>query len=116
MFWFEGDLVLHDSIKSIGVNSFWYCNGFNGNLYLSKELVKIPSYAFCNCYGFVGDLVIPEYVNFIDKRSFSNCYGFNGHLILPKKWTALPIVKKQRITTLLSLDILLYVFLLLMRL
>ncbi len=85
---FTGDLVIPEGVTSIGRYTFTNCSGFNGTLTLPESLTEIGQYAFNNC-GFTSDLVIPDNVTTIDNYAFYQCYGFNGTLKLSKKLTSI---------------------------
>ncbi|MCQ2308280.1 MAG: leucine-rich repeat protein [Bacteroidales bacterium] len=57
---------------------------FTGNLVLPNTLESIGEEAFRNCHSFTGDLVIPNSVTSIGKRAFYDCSGFNGTLTIGK--------------------------------
>ena len=78
----KGDLIIPDSVKSIGAYAFEDCTGFNGKLVLSKCLETIKLYAFANCGQLSGDLRIPQPVQEIEFGAFENCKGFDGKYTL----------------------------------
>ena len=81
-----GDLVIPDSVTSIGESAFMDC-GFDGKLILPKGITKIENYVFYNC-KFTGDLVIPNNVQTIGKSAFSQC-TFTGNLIISEGVTSI---------------------------
>lgn len=84
---FMGTLTLSDALETIGDNAFLYCTYMNGTLTLPNSLISIGAAAFAYCYGFTGDLVIPDAVTFIGESAFQICSGFNGTLTLGKTLT-----------------------------
>lgn len=83
-----GDLVIPDSVTSIGDSAFYYCQKFDGTLTLSQHLESIGKSAFQST-TFTGDLVIPDSVTSIGDSAFS--YGrFDGTLTLSKNLTDIP--------------------------
>lgn len=81
---FMGTLTLSDALETIGDNAFLYCTYMNGTLTLPNTLRSIGAAAFAYCYGFTGDLIIPDAVTFIGESAFLICSGFNGTLTLGK--------------------------------
>ena len=103
---FTGNLVIPNSVTSIGAYAFNYCSNFKGSLTLSENLITIDSYAFnyCgftsikfeknskletigqgafySCSSLSGNLTIPNSVTSIGNSAFYNCYGFKGNLTL----------------------------------
>ncbi len=90
---FTGDLVIPNSVTTIGNNAFYNCRDFSGSLILSESLETIGSYAFASSssysMGFTGDLVIPNSVTTIGNNAFYNCRGFKGSLILSENLTSI---------------------------
>jgi hypothetical protein len=84
---FTGDLVIPNSVTSIGDGAFRECQGFNGTLSLSNTLETIGEYAFYGCYNMTGTLQLPEGLNTIEKRAFNNCRGLIGDLVIPNSVT-----------------------------
>lgn len=87
--YFTGDLVIPNSVSVIGNSAFENCEGFNGTLTLSNSLTDIGSYAFNGCRYITGDLVIPNSVAVIGASAFKNCLGFNGTLTLSNGLTVI---------------------------
>ena len=80
-----GDLFISDSVEYLGQSAFEGCCGFDGILYIGKGIKEIPKRAFRYCYGFSGDLLIPENIESIGDEAFFNCFGFSDSLIMPRK-------------------------------
>lgn len=80
----NGTLTLSNSLIWIGEDAFLNCPGLTGKLTLPNSLKHIYGGAFYRCTGFTGDLVIPESVISIRMSAFSGCTGFTGDLLLPK--------------------------------
>ncbi|MCH5245692.1 MAG: leucine-rich repeat domain-containing protein [Muribaculaceae bacterium] len=94
-----GNLVLPETVRSIGRQAFQNCSGLTGVLDLSKlktlsgnifegcsgfnqlilgdNITGIPVDAFSGCSGFQGELDLSN-VNNIDGRAFKNCSGFSS--------------------------------------
>lgn len=87
--YFTGDLVIPNSVSVIGNSAFENCEGFNGTLTLSNSLTDIGSYAFNGCRYITGDLVIPNSVAVIGASAFQSCLGFNGTLTLSNGLTVI---------------------------
>ncbi|MDE6048365.1 MAG: leucine-rich repeat domain-containing protein, partial [Paramuribaculum sp.] len=108
---YNGELVLPNTIVSIGDSAFMGCKGLNGNLKLPDGLKSIGNYAFAACgsciysrglkpiddnllfpwhiinltnsqFGFKGSLLIPESVVTIGDGAFCGT-DFTGDLIIP---------------------------------
>ncbi len=70
---FIGDLIIPNSVTTIGKYAFHNCNGFTGNLTIGNSVTSIGDYAFQNCSGFTGSLTIPNSVTYIGRNAFKNC-------------------------------------------
>lgn len=81
---FNGNLIFAEGskLKTIGKQAFKASNGMNlnGNLILPESLETIGDEAFRKCNKFTGDLVIPKNVKTIGNNAFMSCSGFNGTL------------------------------------
>lgn len=75
--YFKGELVLPESLYSIGDNAFAY-TGFNGVLTLPSGLVKIGSSAFRGCARLSGILEIPDNIISISPSAFGDCRQIEG--------------------------------------
>lgn len=73
-----GDLVIPDSVISLGTYAFENCDNFNGILKLSNQLKEIQLGTFKQCSGLRGDLVIPDSVTKIESYSFYKCKHFTS--------------------------------------
>lgn len=67
----KGDLIIPDSVTSIGEMAFADCQSLDGRLQLSKNLTKIPNMAFFECYNLTGNLIIPNGITSIGDSAFS---------------------------------------------
>lgn len=76
-----GDLVIPNTVLTIGNGSFQDCYGF-GSLTIGNSVVRIESQAFCCCSNLSGDLVIPNSVTEIGSSAFQGCTHFNGSLTI----------------------------------
>ena len=77
-----GDLVIPDSVKTIGIAAFAACRGLNGTLTFGNGLISIGDQAFHSCGALTGDLIIPNSVKTIGSMVFFNCWGFTGKLTI----------------------------------
>ena len=81
---FTGDLVIPESVTSLGAYAFCGCDNFNGTLTLPNSLETINNYTFSGCSGFTGELIIPESVTSIGNLAFNSCRSFTGTLVIPE--------------------------------
>ena len=86
---FTGDLVIPESVTSLGAYAFYGCDNFNGTLTLPETLETINNYTFYGCSGLTGELVIPNSIISINDRAFSGCSGFTGTLVIPENVTTI---------------------------
>lgn len=84
---FTGDLIIPNSVLTIGGGAFADCNGFTGTLTISESLTTISESVFISCSGFTGNLNIPESVTTIGQSAFAGCSGFTGTLNIPESVT-----------------------------
>ena len=84
---FTGNLVIPNSVTSIGSGAFYYCNGFTGNLTIPNSVTFIGLDAFRGCNGFTGNLTISNSVTVIYNFTFGDCSGFTGSLTIPNSVT-----------------------------
>ena len=84
----SGTLTLSNSLKSIGDKAFIACSGLTGELTIPNSVKNIGKFAFCNCSRFMGELTIPNSVKNIGTSAFENCIGFTGDLLLHKSLEA----------------------------
>ena len=84
----SGTLTLSNSLKSIGDKAFIACSGLTGELTIPNSVKTIGKFAFCNCSGLTGELTIPNSVKTIGTSAFESCTGFTGDLLLHKSLEA----------------------------
>ena len=85
----EGNIIIPNSVKTIGEAAFADCSGFTGELKIPTSVTAIGYEAFANCSGFTGELVIPSSVTTLGDGAFRNCSGFTGDLVLPRSLTVI---------------------------
>ena len=83
----KGQLVLPDSLESIGSCAFFGCDELTGNLVLPEGLRYIGGGAFNVCSGLTGTLVLPESLKEVDATAFNGCTGLTGTLKIPANLT-----------------------------
>lgn len=84
-----GNLILPESLTTIGDYTFIHCSGFTGNLNIPKGVTIIGDYAFGSCSGFTGSLILPEGLTTIGDSAFNYCTGFTGNLTIPEGVTTI---------------------------
>ncbi len=78
----EGNLIIPDSVTSIGKYAFKFCTNFNGTITIGAGLTEIPDSAFAYCTGLKGNLNLSGIIT-VGTDAFYNCSGFSN-LILGK--------------------------------
>lgn len=78
-----GDLVIPNSVASIGDSAFYSCWQLNGSLVVPEGATSIGNHAFYGCTGFKDNLVIPRSVTNIGEGAFFGC-KFTGNLVIPE--------------------------------
>ena len=78
---FDGTLLLHDGITSIGEQAFAN-TPLRGELVLPKNIVVIDEYAFSGC-NFSGSLIIPNQLAILNKGVFQNNTRLTGIINIP---------------------------------
>jgi len=84
---FACNLVLPNSLLTIGENAFQNCSGFTGDLIIPDNVTTIGANAFHGCSGFTGDLTIGNSVETIGETAFENCSGFTGTLTIGESYS-----------------------------
>ncbi len=83
----SGPLIFAEGskLKTIGNQAFYSNNGnkLSGNLILPDSLETIGNEAFRRCYDLTGDLNIPKNVKTIGNGAFRECTGMTGSLTIP---------------------------------
>ena len=84
-----GNLILPNSLTSIGQYAFSYCKGLSGDLIIPNSVISIGQGAFSECSGFTGSLIIPNSVTTIEQVAFDGCSGLTGSLTIPNSVTTI---------------------------
>ena len=79
----SGDLVIPDSVTSIGYAAFLNCQAINGSLTLSENLKEIHYGAFYGCSNMTGTLNLPNGLEVIEDYAFFKCSRLTGNLVIP---------------------------------
>ena len=87
---FACNLVLPNSLLTIGDNAFQNCSGFTGDLIIPENVTSIGGNAFNGCSGFTGDLTIGNSVETIGEYAFANCTGLQGTLTIGESFSSCP--------------------------
>ena len=67
----EGELIIPDSVTSIGSSAFWYCRGLT-SVTIGNGVTSISDYAFYNCSSLTS-ITIPDSVTSIGGSAFYGC-------------------------------------------
>ena len=73
-----GNLIIPESVTTIGRSAFSGCSGFTGSLTIPESVTTIGGYTFFECSGLTGNLTIPENVTTIGYAAFSDCSGLTN--------------------------------------
>ena len=71
-----GDLIIPDSVTSIGVAAFYDMPNMDGILKISKNITRIEAITFSRSNKLRGTINIPDGVTFIGASAFQQCSGF----------------------------------------
>ena len=85
----SGNLLIPNSVTTIGSSAFEGCSGFTGSLTIPNSVTTIGSYVFSNCSGLTGSLIIPNSVTTIGECAFLDCGGFTGNLTIGNSVTTI---------------------------
>lgn len=80
---FQGQLVIPNSVTSIGASAFYNCDYFTGNLVIPNSVSVIGNSAFQDCGGFNGTITLPATITSIGEAAFKDCRNITGTLTLP---------------------------------
>ena len=80
------------AVTSIANSAFYNCTGFTGNLVIPNSVITIGVSAFYSCTGFTGSLTIPNSVTQINARAFQYCSGLSGTLTIPESVTWIGLI------------------------
>lgn len=83
------DLIIPNSVTSLGEFAFSGCTSINGSLTLSNNLTTISKAAFNNCANLTGSITIPNSVTTIEWDAFANPNNFDGTLTLSNQLTSI---------------------------
>ncbi len=72
----EGELIIPDSVTSIGNSAFYFCTGLT-SVTIGNSVTSIGSYAFSVCTG-LASVTIPDSVTSIGNCAFSVCTGLTS--------------------------------------
>ncbi len=86
--YFDGSLILPDTVEVIGSSAFAHCSGLKGSLSLPRNLKRIESAAFISCTGLDGTISFPDGLEVISDSAFSYCSSLTGDLMLPDSVTS----------------------------
>ena len=81
-------LTLSENLTSIGNDSLSYGYGFTGDLVIPDSVTSIGDYAFNDC-AFDGSLTIGNSVTVIGVGAFSYCASLTGSLVIPDSVTTI---------------------------
>ena len=81
---FTGDLIMPDSITSIGAGAFQHCELLSGELCLSANITDIEKMAFFECIGLKGSIELPHGLKSLGSYAFAYCDSISGDLKIPE--------------------------------
>lgn len=76
-----GQLVIPETVSSIGVGAFYYNKEYSGRLVLPAGLTSIGKECFYQCVNFIGDLELPVGVTELATGTFQYCSGLENFVI-----------------------------------
>jgi hypothetical protein len=79
---FDGDLIIPDTVISLGSGVFENCSGFDDLLDIGDGIEVIKGKTFKNCSNIHGDIIVGSEVYTVEDEAFYNCTGVSGELFL----------------------------------
>ncbi|MCM1093363.1 MAG: leucine-rich repeat domain-containing protein [Lachnospiraceae bacterium] len=84
----KGEIVIPNSVTSIGSSAFWGCSGLT-SVTIPSSVTAIGNSAFANCSGLTS-VTIPSSVTSIGNSAFGNCSGLTS-VTIPNSVTSIGI-------------------------
>ena len=85
--YFNGRLVIPNTVTRIGDAAFAYCCNLTGDLVIPNSVTHIGASAFQICYGFT-TLTLGDGVTVIGEYAFNSCDGLTGVVNIPSSVTS----------------------------